>query len=174
MNDSRSITCPACEAAIMKAVREDMTYTLSDGTKVVVPKLAFHRCPACGETSIPAESARRADAMVAKATEQMAPEEVAAFLKALKLDQKTAAQALGLGEKTFHAWVCGKQTVSRSMSFYLRALKANPDFFRFIQNRGWHEVLPSVASVRSTSRKKPVTRKRKAQHKSNLNLSSRR
>jgi putative zinc finger/helix-turn-helix YgiT family protein len=157
MKESKSITCPACEAALMKAVREDMTYTLSDGVKVVVPKLAFHRCPGCGETSIPAESARRADAMVAKVTEQMAPEEVADFLKALKLDQKTAAQALGLGEKTFHAWVCGKQTVSRSMSFYLRALRANPDFFRFIQRRAWHKSAPLVRSVKTTPRK-PATK----------------
>ena len=159
MNDSKAITCPACEAATMKSVREDMTYTLSDGMKVTVPKLAFHRCPACGEISVSAESARRADAVVAKTTEQMAPAEVADFLKELNLDQKTAAQALGLGEKTFHAWVCGKQPVSRSMSFYLRALRSNPAFFRFIQRRGWRKAPAKVRTMKAAPRRKAVTRK---------------
>lgn len=154
MKDTTAITCPACEGATMKNVVEDMTYTLSDDTQVTVPAMAFQRCPACGETAIPASSARRADAYIAKVTEQMAPEEVAAFLKELKLDQQTAAQALGLGEKTFHAWVCGKQAVSRSMSFYLRALRANPEFFRFIQRRAWHKTAPRPRLAKKAVRKR--------------------
>jgi len=97
------------------------------------------RCDVCGEFSIPAASARAIDAAILEYSDTVSVEILKEFLTKFHLDQTEAADALGLGAKTFHRWVRGTQRVSRSMGYFLRAMVEFPEAFEWIQQRRWRE-----------------------------------
>ena len=64
------------------------------------------------------------------------------MLEASGLSQKDFADAIGLGEKTFHRWLKGTQIASRSMGYYLRAMQHFPEAFEWVKKRGWRDGAP--------------------------------
>ena len=133
-------TCFACGLGPYQEVVEDYRIDLPEGEILTVPKLLILRCAKCGEETIPPESSRRIETAVDQCQETLTPREVRAFLAEFGLDQTEAAQALGLGGKTFHRWARGTQRVSRSMGYFLRALSAHPEVFAWIRDRRWREA----------------------------------
>lgn len=144
-------TCLECDEGRYQIVVKPYESRGQDGNVVVVPNVKFLRCTHCGEELIPAESARDISRYVAEATEQLTKAELYAMLEASELSQKDFAEAIGLGEKTFHRWLKGTQIVSRSMGYYLRAMVRFPEAFEWVKERGWR--MPAPAPVRTAARK---------------------
>lgn len=128
--------CPECEKGQMVSVVEDYRVRTSDGNVITVAEVELHRCDSCHETIIPRASGKKIKEAKAEGTEQLKPEELHAFFDRADMTQKDFAEALGLGEKTFHRWLKGTQTVSRSMGYYLRAMDQFPDAFDWVKSRG--------------------------------------
>lgn len=140
--------CPECEKGTLQTIIEDYTVHAQDGNTVVVPEVSKLRCDQCGVTMLPAKSSRYISEFQAQAMEQLSKAELFKYLEASELTQKDYAEALGLGEKTFHRWLKGTQVVSRSMGYYLRAMDHFPEVFEWVKNRGWRA--PKSAPVRRT------------------------
>jgi hypothetical protein len=88
---------------------------------------------------------------MAEANEQLTKAELLAMLEASRLSQKDFAEAIGLGEKTFHRWLKGTQIASRSMGYYLRAMVRFPEAFEWVKERGWRDGVPdSVTALPET------------------------
>ena len=138
--------CFECEKGRLVEVVQNYTDVGPDGASVVVPGVKMLRCTECGEELIPAESNRYISRYVAEANEQLTKAELFAMLEASGLSQKDFAEAIGLGEKTFHRWLKGTQVVSRSMGYYLRALERFPEAFAWVRERRWRR--PEPTSVR--------------------------
>ncbi len=136
-------TCLDCDQGCYEVVVEPYSCCGPDGNVVVVPDVKITRCTHCGEELIPAASCRYISRYVAEANEQLTKEELHAMLEASGLSQKDFAEAIGLGEKTFHRWLKGTQIASRSMGYYLRALAQFPEAFAWVKERGWRDGAPS-------------------------------
>lgn len=134
-----STNCFECKSGVCHEVAERYEVQLPDGDCFTIPSLSIIRCDGCGEISIPAASAKMIDAAILEYSETVSVEFLKSFLTKFNLDQSEAAEALGLGGKTFHRWVRGTQRVSRSMGFFLRAMVEFPEAFGWIQNRRWRE-----------------------------------
>lgn len=141
-------TCFECDEGRYEVVTREYEHRGTDGAVVVVPGVKILRCNRCGDEVIPAESDRQISRFVAEATEQLGKAELFAMLEASGLTQKDFAEAIGLGEKTFHRWLKGTQVVSRSMGYYLRAMAAFPEVFRWVRERQWRKG-PAVAKLES-------------------------
>jgi len=138
--------CPDCQKGQMFSLVEDYRVRTSDGNVIVVPDVELHRCDACHQTIVPRESGKRIQELKAAGTEQFSPEELHAIFERADMTQKDFAEALGLGEKTFHRWLKGTQTVSRSMGYYLRAMDQFPQAFEWVKERRWRKPAPSAPS----------------------------
>lgn len=138
--------CPECENGTIQPVIEDYTLRTSDGQVITVPRVELHRCDSCGLLLVPAASSRYISEYEARETEQLTREELHAIFERSDLTQKDFAEALGLGEKTFHRWLKGTQVVSRSMGYYLRAMDRFPEAFDWVKTRGWRTPAPRRVS----------------------------
>lgn len=138
--------CDECDSGTVEAVTEDYAIRTPDGNTIVVPGVEMHRCNHCGETLIPAASSRYISEYEARETEQLTCKELHAIFERSDLTQKDFAEALGLGEKTFHRWLKGTQVVSRSMGYYLRAMDRFPEAFDWVKTRGWRKPAPRRVS----------------------------
>jgi DNA-binding transcriptional regulator YiaG len=137
-------TCFECDQGRYEFVVQPYSCRGQDGNVVIVPDVTFLRCTHCGEELIPAESDRYISRYVAEANEQLTKAELYAMLEASGLSQRDFAEAIGLGEKTFHRWLKGTQIASRSMGYYLRAMQRFPEAFEWVKGRGWRSPAPAV------------------------------
>jgi putative zinc finger/helix-turn-helix YgiT family protein len=144
--------CFECEKGRLVEIVQDYTDVGPDGASVVVPGVKMLRCTDCGEELIPAESSRYISRYVAEANEQLTKAELYAMLEASGLSQKDFAEAIGLGEKTFHRWLKGTQIASRSMGYYLRAMVRFPEAFEWVKERGWRN--PTLAPVHTPTKER--------------------
>lgn len=133
------MVCLDCDRGVCREVTEPYEVELPDGDSLTIPSLTMFRCKTCGELSIPAASARAIDAAILEYSDTVSVDFLKEFLTKFNLDQTEAAEALGLGAKTFHRWVRGTHRVSRSMGYFLRAMVEFPQAFEWIQQRGWRE-----------------------------------
>lgn len=140
-------TCFECEQGQLVEIIQDYIDSGPDGVGVVVPNVKMLRCTHCGEELIPAESDRYISRYVAEANEQLTKAELYAMLEASGLSQKDFAEAIGLGEKTFHRWLKGTQIASRSMGYYLRAMERFPEAFEWVKERGWRTPAPTQVRI---------------------------
>jgi putative zinc finger/helix-turn-helix YgiT family protein len=154
--------CDECDSGTVEAVTEDYAIRTPDGNTIVVPGVEMHRCNQCGETLIPAASSRYISEYEARETEQLTREELHAIFERSDLTQKDFAEALGLGEKTFHRWLKGTQVVSRSMGYYLRAMDRFPEAFGWVKTRGWRKPVPRRAAVQVFNPVFPAIQRRKS------------
>lgn len=136
MNSQEEI-CLDCNIGTLKPQRESYHVALPDNDGFDIPDLSILRCDNCGAILIPASSSRQIEVLVDEYQETFSSDDVQEFLDFFHLDQSQAAEALGMGNKTFHRWVKGSQKVSRSMGYYLRALEAHPQVFKWVLNRSW-------------------------------------
>jgi len=139
--------CLDCENGRLVEILQDYTDVGPDGAGVVVPNVKMLRCTNCGEELIPAESDRYISRYVAEANEQLTKAQLYVMLDSSGLSQKDFAEAIGLGEKTFHRWLKGSQIASRSMGYYLRAMEQFPEVFGWVKDRGWRKPAPAVARI---------------------------
>lgn len=146
--------CPECETGALQIIVEDYTVHAQDGNTVIVPQVSKLRCDQCGVTLLSAKSSRYISEFQAQAMEQPSKAELFEYLKASELTQKDYAEALGLGEKTFHRWLKGTQVVSRSMGYYLRAMDHFPEVFEWVKNRDWRA--PKKSPARRVPQTQPV------------------
>ena len=143
--------CIECDEGTLTSVTEDYEILTVDGNRIIVPQVDFVRCDQCGETLIPAASSRRISKFQAQASEQLSQKELHQIFERTDLTQKEFAEALGLGEKTFHRWIKGNQVVSRSMGYYLRAMDRFPEVFRWVKERKWRSPDPVKQSKEALS-----------------------
>jgi len=134
-----NMMCSDCNRGVCREVTEPYEVQLPDSDGFTIPSLTMLRCDVCGEFSIPAASARAIDAAILEYSDTVSVEILKEFLTKFHLDQTEAADALGLGAKTFHRRVRGTQRVSRSMGYFLRAMVEFPEAFEWIQQRRWRE-----------------------------------
>lgn len=133
-------TCFACGEGHYQEGIEDYRLALPEGETLTVPKLVILRCNKCGEETIPPESSRRIETAVDQHQDTLPAAAVRSFLEQFQIDQTEAAEALGMGGKTFHRWARGTQRVSRSMGYFLRALMAHPAAYEWIRDRRWRRA----------------------------------
>jgi putative zinc finger/helix-turn-helix YgiT family protein len=133
-------TCFACGEGPYREVVGDYLLDLPDGDTLTIQKLLILRCDKCGEETIPPDSSRRIETAVDQHQDTLPPAAVRSFLEQFQIDQTEAAEALGMGGKTFHRWTRGTQRISRSMGYFLRALTAHPDVFEWIRDRRWRHA----------------------------------
>ena len=138
MNANYPTLCPACEKGHLSLVTRDFVAHIGEGQKLRVPGISMEVCDECGEEILPLESAREVDAAIAEYTDRLTPGELTEIREAFKVDQSEMSEALGLGSKTYHRWEKGSQYPSRSMGYYLRALREYPEVFAWLRSRGWH------------------------------------
>ena len=138
MNTADPTLCPACEKGHLSLVTRDFVAHIGEGQKLRVPGITMEVCDKCDEEILPLESAREVDAAIAEYTDRLTPGELTEIREAFKVDQTEMSEALGLGSKTYHRWEKGSQYPSRSMGYYLRALREYPEVFAWLRARGWH------------------------------------
>lgn len=148
--------CFECDQGHYEEITRDYTDVGPDGASVVIPGVKLLRCTYCGEELIPAESDRYISRFVAEATEQLTRAELFAMLEASGLTQKDFAEAIGLGEKTFHRWLKGTQVASRSMGYYLRALSRFPEAFKWVEERKWREPVATAPTPTKATKDQAV------------------
>lgn len=146
--------CDECDGGTLHSIIEDYDVLTQDGNKITVPGVKMIRCDKCGETTIPAASSRYISEFQAQATEQLTKKELHTFFEQSDLTQKDYAEALGLGEKTFHRWLKGTQVVSRSMGYYLRAMHHFPEVFEWVKQRDWRT--PKRAPAKRGGQAQPI------------------
>jgi YgiT-type zinc finger domain-containing protein len=162
--------CFECEKGRLVEITQDYTDVGPDGSAVVVPGVKMLRCTDCGEELIPAESERYISRYVAEANEQLTKAELYSMLEASGLSQKDFAEAIGLGEKTFHRWLKGTQIASRSMGYYLRAMVRFPEAFDWVKERGWRTPDRKISDTPEAGRpvfnalQRRVTAQRRSTH----------
>lgn len=139
MKTTEKILCTACDAGHYEEVFVPYETTVADGTKIVIPKVKFLRCSKCGDELIPPETQREIDRAISEQTEQLSIRELELAAETFGLDQTEISEILGLGSKTFHRWLKGKQYPSRSMGFYIRILVEFPEVFEWLKERAWHK-----------------------------------
>lgn len=168
-NAQENLVCLDCDRGVCREVIEPYEVKLPDGDKFTIPSLTMFRCDTCSELSIPAATARAIDAAIEEYSDTVSVEFLQEFLAKFNLDQTEAAEALGLGAKTFHRWIRGTQRISRSMGFFLRAMVEFPEAFGWIQQRRWREkdCVPSQAG-RSPIERNPGTQGSAAQNAATL------
>lgn len=132
-------TCFECEHGHYEVLVKPYEDRGPDGSIVIVPDVKFLCCNHCGDEIIPVDSDRYISRFVAEASEQLTKAELFTMLQASGLSQKDFAEAIGLGEKTFHRWLKGTQIASRSMGYYLRAMSRFPESFKWVRERKWRE-----------------------------------
>lgn len=137
--------CIECEDGTLQNVREDYEVITADGNAIVVPKVELIRCDHCDLLLVPAASSLKISEFQAEASEQLTQEQLHSIFERSDLTQKDFAEALGLGEKTFHRWLKGTQVISRSMGYYLRAVDHFPEAFAWVKDRKWREPAPKPA-----------------------------
>jgi hypothetical protein len=148
--------CFECDEGRYEVLTMDYNDVGPDGACVVVPGVKILRCTHCGEELIPAESSRYISRFVAEANEQLTKAELFAMLEVSGRTQKDFAEAIGLGEKTFHRWLKGTQVASRSMGYYLRAMERFPEVFKWVEERKWREPAAKPAKRIETKKNQTV------------------
>lgn len=151
-------TCFECDQGPYEIIVKPYESCGQDGNIVLVPEVTFLRCAHCGDELLPAESDRYIARYVTAAGEQLTKSQLFAMLEASGLSQKDFAEAIGLGEKTFHRWLKGTQMVSRSMGYYLRALGEFPDAFSWVKERRWRKPGAANGTVIEGSNKSSAVR----------------
>jgi DNA-binding transcriptional regulator YiaG len=141
-------SCLECNEGRYEIVVKPYQSRGQDGNVVIVPDVKFLRCNHCAEELIPAESTRYISSYVAEVNEQLTKAELYAMLEKSGLSQKDYAEAIGLGEKTFHRWLKGTQIASRSMGYYLRAMDRFPEAFVWVKERSWRTPTPAPIRTR--------------------------
>lgn len=140
--------CIDCDEGTYELITVDYSDRDASGPEVVVPNVEILRCSHCGQELIPAETSKKISRAVAEADEQLTPEQLYGMLEDFDANQKQLAEICGFGEKTFHRWLKGTQTVSRSMGYYLRVLQRFPEAFAYVKSRAWREQPTSVSTQR--------------------------
>ena len=131
--------CTNCQTGKLKNTTVDYKATLRDGDSVTVPNLNFKECASCGDAVFPAEAARRIDQAVLDHTEPLTLEELKKVRKLLESNKTLLAESLGLGSKTWLRWESGEQSISRSMSYFIRAMAEFPEAYKWVAQRGWRK-----------------------------------
>ncbi|MFA7257462.1 MAG: type II toxin-antitoxin system MqsA family antitoxin [Kiritimatiellales bacterium] len=129
--------CFECDAGNYQIASVDYPVELSGGESFTVPKVKILRCDSCGDEVVPAESSAQIEAYVHDKTEVLTKDELYNMFRDVNLDQEKFANVVGLGQKTYHRWLKGIQTPSRSMGYYLRVLAHFPEVFDWVEKRGW-------------------------------------
>ena len=138
MSDNPS-HCFDCESGTYDEVKTIYTVKLPEGDSFEIPDLVMLRCNKCGDEIFPSVSSDRIDTEIDAYQDTVTPELLVEFLKQFDLNQKEAAELLGLGEKTFHRWLKDHQRVSRSMGYFIRLVMKHPDAYESLEQRSWRQ-----------------------------------
>ena len=137
MKTIEQIPCAACETGHYEEVFTRYEAAAADGVEISIPAITLLRCPKCGDELIPPETQALIDRSVAEQTEQLTQRELEEMAERFGQDQTEISETLGLGSKTFHRWLKGRQYPSRSMGYYLRVLAEFPEALEWLKERGW-------------------------------------
>lgn len=129
--------CVDCSDGAYERIVIDYKATDPNGVEITIPRVEILRCQSCNSELVPAKSSRHISETIAHANDQLTPSQLYGLMERYNLNQKEISNFCGFGEKTFHRWLKGTQTVSRSMGTYLRILVEFPEVFAWVQNRGW-------------------------------------
>lgn len=129
--------CPTCAAAELVADVRDLPYTYK-GESTLIPTVAGHFCPACGE-AVPdtAEASRVSRAMLDFNQQVNAaavdPRFIARVRKKLGLDQREAAALFGGGVNAFSRYETGKSRPPLALVKLLKLLDDHPDLLEEVR-----------------------------------------
>jgi putative zinc finger/helix-turn-helix YgiT family protein len=126
--------CSQCrEKAVQPANDAYDAVVAHDGRsyQIHIPRLAFHRCTACGFMILDDAGNREISAELRRKAELLQPEEIRRHREGLRLTQKQLADALRVAESTLSRWETGAQIQQRAFDHLLRAYFGLPAFRTF-------------------------------------------
>ncbi len=85
-----------------------------------IPKLHANRCENCGEIYLGSEADAQISAALREEIGLLTPEQIRGNLAALNLNQKEAAEQMGIAPETMSRWLTGAMIQSRAMDNLLR------------------------------------------------------
>jgi hypothetical protein len=85
-----------------------------------IPRLHANRCDNCGEIYLGSEADAQISAALRDEIGLLTPEQIRGNLATLKLNQKDAAEQLGIAPETMSRWLTGAMIQSRAMDNLLR------------------------------------------------------
>ena len=109
-----------------------------NGEDVLVPSALHLRCPACGETVLRFEDARRlstdAIAIYRRKHGLLSADEIRAIRKSFGLTQRELARLLRLGSNTLSRWEAGRNVQTEAMDVLLRLIRDVPGSLQYLRD----------------------------------------
>jgi HTH-type transcriptional regulator / antitoxin MqsA len=129
--------CPSCGEGNLVRDRRDFPYTYK-GEMTVIPAVRGEFCPACGESVLGAEEAKRVSAAMLEFNKRVNasivdPAFIARVRKKLALDQRQAAALFGGGPNAFSRYENGKTKPPLALVKLLMLLDRHPDLLNEVQ-----------------------------------------
>lgn len=130
--------CPTCAAAEMLHDTRDLPYTYK-GETTLIPAVTGEFCPACDESILDAEHAKRTMAVMLMFNKQVNaaiidPDFITSVRKRLGLDQREAAEIFGGGVNAFSRYENGKTKPPLAVVKLLKLLDRHPDLLNEIRS----------------------------------------
>ncbi len=128
--------CGSCrERAVVEAILPSYETEMEhDGRKYAIQlsDLKVPRCENCGTIGIDEEAGERLNDALRAAAGLLAPSEIRAHRKRLKLTQEQLAELLRINVSTLSRWETGAQMQQRTLDAFLRVVFQFPDVRRFL------------------------------------------
>jgi putative zinc finger/helix-turn-helix YgiT family protein len=143
----RCIECGKKEvrpAVVRRQIKKNHDGRLYDLTIVDLP---VTRCDACGEIFFTEESDEGIAAALRTHLALLTPEQIRANLESLAINQKEAAERIGVAAETISRWLSGAMIQSRAMDNLLRAFFACPEVREELNRAGKHRGFGETVRV---------------------------
>src|SRR5437879_4979798 len=123
--------CPICSSAELIHDTRDILHTYK-GETTIIQSVTGDFCPACGESILEADEARRVSALMGEFRKQMNasivdPKFIMNVREKLNLDQREAAEIFGGGHNAFSRYENGRTKPPLSLVLLFLVLDHHPD-----------------------------------------------
>jgi HTH-type transcriptional regulator/antitoxin MqsA len=123
--------CPLCGRAELIHDTRDIPYVYK-GEETSMPGIEGDFCPACGESILDMDNAKRVNCLAGEFIKQVNaatvdPQFIVSVRKKLALDQKEAAEIFGGGVNAFSRYENGKTRPPLALVKLLKVLERHPD-----------------------------------------------
>jgi HTH-type transcriptional regulator/antitoxin MqsA len=142
--------CPACEAGVLVAFRDQETITYN-GRSLRVENLEFSRCSVCGDELVLPHQAKANDLVFADAKREADGLWTSARIKEWRikwrLSQQQAAKILGGGANAFSKYERGEVLQSRSMDLLMRVFDESEGARHYLALKSGQNILNEWKNV---------------------------
>ena len=124
--------CPNCGAESLETRQGEYRFTPPaniPGGEIIVPVAEWQQCTSCDEQILGPELEAGLEDHRYKRLGLLRPEEIKRVRQRAGLTQTDMAQFVGVGEKTYTRWECGRSLQNRSSDNLIRLANRYPELF---------------------------------------------